>query len=82
MSDDAQLPGTPHDDPEDCTTWYDGCNCTVGALSHNITRAELAEERVKELERVLHEVDETLTDMNWHTERGLLYRVRKARDEG
>lgn len=40
----------PHDTPEGCPTYYDGCNCTVEALVHNIERAEKAERRVAELE--------------------------------
>ena len=42
----------PHDAPEGCPTYYDGCNCTVEALVHNIERAEKAEARVAELEAV------------------------------
>ena len=33
----------PHDGPENCPTYYDGCNCTVEALTHNIKRAQEAE---------------------------------------
>ena len=33
----------PHDGPEDCPTYYDGCNCTIEVLVHNIERAEKAE---------------------------------------
>ena len=33
----------PHDAPEGCPTYYDGCNCTVEALVHNIERAQEAE---------------------------------------
>ena len=40
----------PHDTPEGCPTYYDGCNCTVEALVHNIERAKRAERRVAELE--------------------------------
>ncbi len=43
----SQAPGiealASHGDPEECPTYYDGCNCTVGALVHNIERAERAE---------------------------------------
>lgn len=38
----SPLLAVPHA-PEDCPTWYDGCNCTVSALEHNIERAERAE---------------------------------------
>ena len=44
----------PHDTPEGCPTYYDGCNCTVEALVHNIERAEKAERRVAELEAAIH----------------------------
>ena len=40
----------PHDGPERCPTYYDGCNCTVEVLVHNIERAKKAERRVAELE--------------------------------
>ena len=40
----------PHDGPERCPTYYDGCNCTVEVLAHNIERAKRAERRVAELE--------------------------------
>ena len=40
----------PHDGPEGCPTYHDGCNCTVEALVHNIKRAKRAERRVAELE--------------------------------
>ena len=43
----------PHDGPERCPTYYDGCNCTVEVLVHNIERAKRAERRVAELERRL-----------------------------
>ena len=32
-----------HSTPDECPLWYDGCNCTVGALVHNFDRAERAE---------------------------------------
>ena len=41
----------PHDGPEGCPTYHDGCNCTVEVLVHNIERAKRAERRVAELER-------------------------------
>ena len=40
----------PHDGPEGCPTYHDGCNCTVEVLVHNIERAKRAERRVSELE--------------------------------
>ena len=40
----------PHDGPEGCPTYYDGCNCTVEVLAHNIERAKRAERRAAELE--------------------------------
>ena len=33
----------PHDCPERCPTYYDGCDCTVEVLVHNIERAKKAE---------------------------------------
>ena len=47
----------PHDGPERCPTYYDGCNCTVEVLAHNIERAQKAERRAAELERE-HEEDQ------------------------
>ena len=46
----------PHHNPKDCPTYYDGCNCTVEVLVHNIERAEKAEARVAELEAAGREV--------------------------
>lgn len=31
---------TPHDRPEDCPTYYDGCHCTMETMVHNMERAE------------------------------------------
>lgn len=36
-------PEGPHETPDNCLTWYDGCNCTLETLAHNIARAEKAE---------------------------------------
>ena len=47
----------PHDGPEGCPTYHDGCNCTVEVLVHNIERAKKAERRVAELEALLRRVD-------------------------
>ena len=47
----------PHDGPEGCPTYHDGCNCTVEVLAHNIERAKKAERRVAELEAILRRVD-------------------------
>lgn len=38
---------------EDCPTYYDGCNCTVECLVHNIDRAEVAEAEVARLKAVI-----------------------------
>jgi len=46
----------PHDCPERCPTYYDGCNCTVEVLAHNIERAQKAERRVAELESELQSI--------------------------
>lgn len=29
----AYVVGAPHDKPEDCPTYYDGCNCTIEMLN-------------------------------------------------
>ena len=46
----------PHDGPEGCPTYHDGCNCTVEVLVHNIERAKKAERRVAELEAELRSI--------------------------
>ena len=46
----------PHDGPEGCPTYHDGCNCTVEVLAHNIERAQEAERRVAELESELQSI--------------------------
>ena len=46
----------PHDGPEGCPTYHDGCNCTVEVLVHNIERAKKAERRVAELEAELKSI--------------------------
>jgi hypothetical protein len=38
-----------HNEPADCPTWHDGCNCNVETLVYNIERAENAEARSGEL---------------------------------
>lgn len=47
---DLPVVGAPHEKPEDCPTYYDGCRCTVDTLAHNIQRAEAAEQRLREVE--------------------------------
>jgi hypothetical protein len=42
------MPGAPHG-IDDCPTYYDGCNCTMETLEHNIERAEKAEAEVARL---------------------------------
>lgn len=37
---DQPLIGTPHTVSKECPSYYDGCNCTVDALVHNIKRAD------------------------------------------
>ena len=39
-----------HPGPDGCPTWYDGCNCNLETLTHNIRRAEVAEARCTALE--------------------------------
>jgi hypothetical protein len=54
----------PHEEIDDCPTYYDGCNCTVENLAHNIRRAEEAERNERangsirnEAERLQHEAE-------------------------
>ena len=54
----------PHDGPERCPTYYDGCNCTVEVLVHNIERAKRDEARIADLEqsvRTMHADASALT---------------------
>lgn len=52
----------PHDDPAECRTWLDGCNCTVGAMVDQVERiveqslriTELEEENAALKERIAH----------------------------
>lgn len=37
-----------HGTPEECPTWYDGCNCNVETLVHNIERAERLDRELQE----------------------------------
>lgn len=46
----------PHTDSKKCPTFYDGCNCTVETLVHNIDRAERAEARCDKLVAALGEI--------------------------
>ncbi len=45
-----------HDRPDDCPTYHDGCHCNVETLTHNISRAEAAEAKMKQLTRQLEEL--------------------------
>ena len=56
----------PHDGPERCPTYYDGCNCTVEVLVHNIERAKKAERRVAELEAANSYLRSTLLNCAAH----------------
>jgi chromosome segregation ATPase len=47
--DAAFIKGAPHDEADGCPTFYDGCNCTVETLVHNIDRAKRAEGAVRQL---------------------------------
>ena len=64
----------PHDGPDRCPTYYDGCNCTVEALVHNIERAEKAERRVAELEAALN----AALDDDWEQPDLVAYRVMRS----
>lgn len=48
LCDRAWIKGAPHD-VDDCPTFYDGCNCTIQTLDHNIKRAQIAEAEVERL---------------------------------
>ena len=65
----------PHGSPEQCPTYYDGCNCTVEALVHNIERARKAEARITELEKeradILRLAGECYTPSVWRPMSGL-----------
>ena len=54
----------PHGSPEQCPTYYDGCNCTVEVLVHNIERAKKAEagNRLADLEEELERSNKFLED--------------------
>ena len=70
----------PHDAPEGCPTYYDGCNCTVEALAHNIDRAEKAERRVAELERENHRLDAIVHGQDSHAIQEAWQRLGSAPD--
>jgi hypothetical protein len=42
-----------HTDPADCPTYYDGCNCSVETLIHNIERAAKAETQLAEMRQAV-----------------------------
>ena len=44
MDESLGLVNGPHDDPAKCPTYYDGCNCTVETLKHNLNCLMLVEE--------------------------------------
>ena len=44
MDEPLGLVNGPHDDPAKCPTYYDGCNCTVETLKHNLNCLRLVEE--------------------------------------
>lgn len=48
VSEGPHILGAGEHGPDECPTYYDGCNCTVGCLEHNIRRAEDAESRLAE----------------------------------
>lgn len=62
----------PHPNAEGCPTFYDGCNCTVENLVHNIQRAEAAEQRIAILEEALNKII-GLRDRNDGGEWGSVY---------
>jgi hypothetical protein len=52
------------------------------SASEWMLRTGLAERRSAALEEALREADEVLTEQGWHTDRGLLFRVRAALASG
>jgi len=71
---EQELPNLPHKDGEDCYTYYDGCNCTVEALNHNIARADAAEAKLKYRDEPISKsdrlTDKELGDIVGHLEGG------------
>jgi len=45
----------PHEGPDGCPTYYDGCHCTVEVLRHNIERADSAEAKLAVTTEALRE---------------------------
>jgi hypothetical protein len=74
---EQELPDLPHKDGEDCYTYYDGCNCTVETLNHNIRRADAAEAKLKFQGRAISKddrlTDKELCDMVGHLETGVYH---------
>ncbi len=58
----AWLVSAPHDKPADCPSFFDGCNCTVQALAHNVNRADLAERRLEIAKTALREAENRQND--------------------
>ena len=54
MDEPLGLVNGPHTDPAKCPTYYDGCNCTVETLKHNLNCLELVE---KERDSLLLQID-------------------------
>ena len=62
MDESLGLVNGPHDDPAKCPTYYDGCNCTVETLKHNLNCLKLVEEerdglllQIRELQSLIME---------------------------
>lgn len=51
-----------HKDPKECPTWYDGCNCNVETLTHNIDRAQKAEAEIGRLRRKIRAFADNIAD--------------------
>ena len=88
--DAAFIKGAPHDEADGCPTFYDGCNCTVETLVHNIRRAERAEEE-RDNERWLvmgmdyrnHRLLRAAQSLHraWRRERNLVDRYQRDHDD-
>lgn len=56
MDEPLGLVNGPHDDPAKCPTYYDGCNCTVETLRHNMNCLTLIEKERDNLKLRAHEL--------------------------
>jgi hypothetical protein len=62
MDESLGLVNGPHDDPAKCPTYYDGCNCTVETLKHNLNCLMLVEEERDSLLLQRDELQKAVSD--------------------